>query len=94
MAANAIDFAGLAGLFVLHAFGLKESSQFASQNQHGLPVIAGWQAFLDPISDGICVNIKQVWPPARICRNLAGLKMLVVFETANMEFAGNHVMNK
>jgi len=36
----------------------------------------------------------MLWPPARICRNLAGLKMLVVFETANMEFAGNHVMNK
>ncbi len=39
-------------------------------------------------------KVSNVWPPARICRNLAGLKMLVVFETANMEFAGNHVMNK
>jgi len=40
------------------------------------------------------VLYERLWPPARICRNLAGLKMLVVFETANMEFAGNHVMNK
>ena len=35
-----------------------------------------------------------VWPPVRICKNLAGLKMLAVSETANMEFAGNYVMNK
>ena len=34
----------------------------------------------------------MMWPPARIGRNLAGLKMRVVFETANMEFEDNHVM--
>jgi hypothetical protein len=58
-ASDAIEFAGLTRLFVLHPLCPKDSSEVATENQYRSLVIAYRKSPLDPLPHGIPVDIAQ-----------------------------------
>jgi len=56
---DAVDFTGLAGAFVLGAFGLKKGSQILTEYQHG-PFSVNWgKAVFNPVSHRVFMNPEQ-----------------------------------